>query len=145
MFRLLEKLDLAFATLLLGRDPETGEELPGIGRRGVRTTEKIRMKSLVERTRVVVVDVMDRRAARGSFPHTEADGDDMDSGDIHRDVDAEGDVDMETDGEGEEERGWGEEDEEDEWEMAIGRVYERTIGELGESVEGPPIGIITNG
>ncbi|KAF2812845.1 uncharacterized protein BDZ99DRAFT_517155 [Mytilinidion resinicola] len=131
MFGLLEKLDQAFAALLVGRDPETGEVLPGIAARGVSTTEKIRMKSLVERTRVVVVEVMARRHGGG--------GEETDVDDGAMDVD----VDTEEDGEGR--WGEGEGDEEDEWEMAIGRVYEQTIGELGESVEGPPIGIITNG
>lgn len=62
LFRLLQKLDLAFASLIQGRDLDSGETLPGFeGGRGVNPTEKVRIKSLVERTRVAVVEVMNRR------------------------------------------------------------------------------------
>ena len=57
LFRLLEKLDHAFASLLQGRDVDTGDTLPGFsGGRAVSGTEKVRIRSLVERTRRKVLE-----------------------------------------------------------------------------------------
>ncbi|KAL9086397.1 MAG: hypothetical protein Q9159_004173 [Coniocarpon cinnabarinum] len=60
MFRLLNKMDMAFAGLIQGRDSKTDKPLPGTERRTrlVSGTEKVRMKSLVEKTRIVVVAKM---------------------------------------------------------------------------------------
>jgi hypothetical protein len=45
--------------LLQGRHVETGEPLPGFERgRGVSITERVRIKSIVDQTRVCVVEVM---------------------------------------------------------------------------------------
>src|ERR1700761_184162 len=58
-FKLLSKLDLAFASLLQGRHVETGEALPGFERgKVVSGTEKVRMKSLVDQTRMTVIHVI---------------------------------------------------------------------------------------
>ena len=128
LFRLLGKLDRAFASLLQGRDVETGEGLPGFeGRRGVSGTEKVRIRSLVERTRMSVLEAV----KRGEFEYEEAE----DSG-----MDLDGD---ETDGELVLENGDDEDDED--WDMQLARVYDRTIVELGDSLEEPSIGIITEG
>ena len=58
-FRLLGKLDLAFASLLQGKHVETGEPLPGFekGRR-MSQTETVRLKSVVDHTRVCVTEVI---------------------------------------------------------------------------------------
>ncbi|OCK84561.1 hypothetical protein K432DRAFT_257551, partial [Lepidopterella palustris CBS 459.81] len=122
-FKILDKLDLAFASLLQGHNIETGEALPGFeGGRGISTTEKVRMKSVVERTRVTVVDIMS-------------------VGDVHPD---DGEEHMDTD-----EDDSMDEDENDVegnlWEMDIAKVYEITIGELGDTLGGPPIGIVPDG
>ena len=37
------------------------------------------------------------------------------------------------------------EDEDDSWDMQLAKVYDRTIVELGDSLEEPSIGIITEG
>jgi Subunit 11 of the general transcription factor TFIIH len=53
---MFNKLDAAFASLATGRNVETGEPLPGCeGENGYRLsmTEKIRIKSLAERSRLV--------------------------------------------------------------------------------------------
>ena len=120
-FQLLHKLDLAFCSLLQGVSTETGERLPGCegGRGKLSTTEKVRMRSLVERTRVAVV---------------EAAGEDSSVLDAHTMSQAETDDDFnmtetddieQPDGVGAYRR----------WEMEIARVYERTIVELGRSLD----------
>jgi hypothetical protein len=127
LFRVLGKLDRAFASLLQGRDVESGEGLPGFsGGRGVSGTEKVRVRSLVERTRVSVMEAFKR-------------------GEFEEDVEMEDDP-METDGElvleGE---GFEEDEDEESWDMQLAKVYDRTVVELGDSLEEPNIGIITEG
>ncbi|KAK4543911.1 hypothetical protein LTR36_004685 [Oleoguttula mirabilis] len=133
LFRVVGKLDHAFASLIQGRDVDTGERLPGFeGRRGVSGTEKVRIRSLVERTRVGVVEAF----KRGEFEEEPVDVDEMDVGT---------DVDMEMEGElvleGDDLEGA--EEEEESYDMQLARVYDRTIQELGDSLEAPSIGIIT--
>ena len=133
-FHLLQKLDCAFASLLRGVNVETGQALPGftaaagigadrkVGK--VSVTEKVRIRGVVERTRVGVVEV-----AGGDGGGTE-----MEGGRGRGDWEGE----MTTGGEDEEE-----EDEEDmrveghhgRWEMEIARVYERTVMELGLALD----------
>jgi hypothetical protein len=122
-FRLLGKLDLAFASLLQGRHIETGESLPGFETgKGVNGTEKVRMKSIVDQTRVCVVEVI------GNY-----------EGEIEEDV-----VEDETEDEVEADNDLGEGiDDEDDYEMGIAKIYDRTISELGRTIGGTPIGIIT--
>ncbi|KAB8446257.1 hypothetical protein FH972_025238 [Carpinus fangiana] len=130
LFRVLGKLDMAFASLVTGKDLDTGAPLPGFSTDegnfgklggGVTGTEKVRIKSLVERTRVVVVEVMNAsefeveeefesgHADDSDDPMAEARGDDVDFTDYNMDV---------------------------------ARVYDRTLVELGDSLAGPRIGII---
>lgn len=135
LFRLLERLDHAFASLLQGRDVDTGEALPGFqGVRGVSGTEKVRVRSLVERTRVSVMEALKRGEFEYEEPESEEGGERMD-------LDM-----MDDDGELVLEGNEGPDDEEDEsWDMQLARVYDRTIVELGDSLEAPNIGIITEG
>jgi len=120
MFRLLGKLDRAFASLLQGRDVETGEPLPGSERGAVvSSTQKVRMKSIVERTRLCVIEVMDNK----DFDYTTEDEPETGDEDGIDDLD-----DDDIDG------GAG-------WEMEIAKVYDRTIVELGDAIGGPPIGV----
>ena len=130
-FKLLERLDLALASLLQGRHIETGEPLPGFetGRR-VTGTEKVRMKSIVERTRGIVADVMSKGG-----------GDDDEGSRVEDVTDTETGDEMDVDDLGE--------DDEDEQhlsgiEMNIARVYDRTIVELGDTIGAAPIGIISD-
>jgi hypothetical protein len=111
--------------------------LPGFENgRTVSTTDKVRMKGIVERTRLVVVKKLGERDGdeMGEYD-TDADGgeDDEDTemvefegfeGNETEGIDGEGDV------EGEERR--------------IARVFEKTLGELGDVLGGEPIGIITD-
>ncbi|KZF24262.1 hypothetical protein L228DRAFT_245169 [Xylona heveae TC161] len=123
-FNLLHKLDLAFASLLQGRDLSTGEVLPGFetSSRALSTTEKVRIKSLVERTRVVVVESM----RRGEYEEEEEEEED--------------DTNDESNGNDEDDTDMDFGDEADRWEMEIARVYDRTIVELGESLGNDPAG-----
>lgn len=133
LFRVLGKLDHCFASLIQGRDVETGEALPGFeGRRGrVSGTEKVRIRSLVERTRVAVVEAF----KAGEF----------DEGASEESVAEDEDTDVEMDGELVLEGGRldAEEEDEDSYDMQLARVYDRTIQELGDSLEGPGIGMVT--
>jgi hypothetical protein len=124
MFRLLHKLDSAFASLMQGVDMETGEPLPGFeSGQKVNDTEKVRIKSLVERTRLTVVDVM----SSGDFEASEAEPDETDA-DSADNMDGNVELpDLETG-----------------WEMEIAKVYDRTILELGDTIGGTPIGIVTD-
>ena len=124
-FRILGKLDLAFASLLQGSNIETGERLTGfeglLGARGIDNTKRVRMRGIVERTRVSVVEVA---AKHGSNADTES---------MYQ-VTTDEDTVMDDDSIGEDEysianRGQGN------WEMEIARVYEQTIVLLGESLE----------
>ena len=122
-FYILQKLDLAFSSLLQGRNVETGDTLPGFegGRAKVSTTEKVRIKGLVERTRVAVVEISgkggngDDESGMGATETDSEDGFATDADTLMED--AEDDV-----GRGR-------------WEMEIARVYERTIVELGSSLD----------
>lgn len=121
-FRLLNKLDLAFASLLQGRHIETGDPLPGADRgAAVSATERVRMKSIVDQTRVCVVNVIGNAA--GVVDEDDGIGeteDDSDLADALQDVE---DVDDEA--------------------MGIAKVYDKTISELGALIGDTPIGIIT--
>jgi hypothetical protein len=133
-FKLLEKLDIVFASLLQGRHIETGEPLPGFeGGRAISGTEKVRIKSLVDQTRLCVVNVMSHSNG------TEMGDDDNDDDEEEEELETEDDLD--------------EMDEDDfdddnhiidQREMAIARVYDRTVVELGDVLGGTPIGIITS-
>ena len=117
MFRLLDKLDSAFASLIQGKDIETGETLPGfLNRKGMSGTEKVRIKSLVERTRVTVVEVM----SKGEYDVDVEQGqtEDEEDDDDMIDYDSGTDFDME-----------------------VARVYDKTLVELGDTLEGAAIGL----
>lgn len=121
-FELLQKLDLAFSSLLQGVDIQTGAVLSGFetGRARPSTTEKVRMRGLVERTRVAVVEV----AGKGEGTVDSA-------SEIKSQAEAE-DESMTDDSENMKallDGGHGR------WEMEVARVYERTIVELGVSLE----------
>lgn len=115
---------MAFYSLLQGVNAESGEILPGFqgGRGKLSTTEKVRMRGLVERTRVAVVEV----AGKGeSVTYTESMARSND--DTRVDYTTDDDVDdamegMQVDGN------------HGRWEMEIARVYEKTIVELGLSL-----------
>lgn len=120
-FQLLRKLDMAFTSLLQGVNVETGLHLSGFqgGRGNLSTTEKVRLRGLVEGSRLAVVEVAGRSANTndaGSSARSRAETDD----ELTTDDDM---MDNEENDEGS--AGW---------EMEIARVYERTLVELGVSL-----------
>ncbi|EFR02890.1 hypothetical protein MGYG_05891 [Nannizzia gypsea CBS 118893] len=105
-FALLDRLDAMLAALLAA--DEEGERVEGGGgggggRKRVSMTERVRIKSLVEGTRVTVFDVRDEAA--------EADDDDEEDDEVDAAVEAE-------------------EAEVGRWEMAAARVYEKSLSRL---------------
>jgi hypothetical protein len=136
-FRLIEKLDSAFASLLLGKDVDSGEPLPGFENgRTISITDKVRLKGIVDRTRLVVV----RRLGDGPI---DEEGDKI-AGDDDRMAESEDDT-VKFEGFENNEGDDMEDEDEQAWEeLHIATVYERTIGELGDVLGGPPIGIITD-
>lgn len=121
-FKLLQKLDLAFSSLLQGVDVQSGAILSGFetGRARLSTTEKVRMRGLVERTRVAVVEVAGKGGSTvdsASEIKSQAEAEDEFMTDDSENIKA-----LLDEGHGR-------------WEMEIARVYERTIVELGVSLE----------
>lgn len=142
-FRLLSKSDEAFSSLLTGHDTTTGEPLPGFDAgRKLSTTDKVRLKGIVDRTRLTVVRVMSGESVvgdesdDGEAMETDTDGEGQSS--TRRARDTVGFEGFENNDDDEEE---GEEESE---EHNIATVYQKTIGELGDVLGGPPIGIITD-
>ncbi|GAB7364736.1 hypothetical protein MBLNU230_g5535t1 [Neophaeotheca triangularis] len=130
MFKTLDQLDRVFASLLTARDVQTGIPLPGFDRgRGVSGTEKVRIRSLVERTRVSVAEVVGGGGEEAEEEEAGV-GDETDG-----ELVLEGDRLEEDDGV----------EEQESWDVAVSRVYDRTVVELGGSLEAPSIGIITEG
>jgi len=122
-FRLLRNLDHAFASLLRGEDSVTGEVLPGFDggkKAGMSRTDMVRCKSLVEATRVLVVDVMSKE------PEAEVNEDDEENS-IGTEAEDIG-VDVES--------SWDDKDEDHN--MDVARVYEATIVQLGELLGNGP-------
>jgi hypothetical protein len=120
-FQLLRKLDLAFTSLLQGVNVETGFHLSGFqgGRGKMSTTEKVRLRGLVEGSRLAVVEVAGRSGNANDIggsarSRTETD-DELTTDDDMMDNE---EVDQGSAG----------------WEMEIARVYERTLVELGVSL-----------
>jgi hypothetical protein len=138
LFRVLAKLDHAFASLLQGKDVESGERLPGFeNRRGVSGTEKVRIRSLIERTRRSVLESL--KSGELDDAYESEDEGENDQSEMDVDDDLEGELILEGDGP------YARDQEEESWDMQIARVYDRTMVELGDSLEMPNIGIITEG
>lgn len=123
---LLRKLDFAFASLLEGKDADTGEPLPGFGDEpsaGLSRTDMVRLKSLVEGTRVHVLEVLSRQPEQ---THRQAQGQDTPQ-DTDVDMDRT-DTEAETADEYEHQR-W---DDDEEGNMDIAKVYEMTLMRIDE-------------
>ncbi|EPE34645.1 hypothetical protein GLAREA_10339 [Glarea lozoyensis ATCC 20868] len=114
-FRFLRKLDHVFASMIRGVDRESGERLPGFGfeGRGMSRTDMVRVKSLVEGTRVGVVEYMGRV---GEIEEEEEESEVSGS-------EAEGSAGV---------GGWGDMEEDSDLEMDVARVYEFTLVALNE-------------
>jgi hypothetical protein len=130
-FSFLAKLDVGFASLIQGRNIETGESLPGAERgKLITTTELVRLKSLVDQTRLVVVKALK----------------DTDFDDDDDDVDVRmSEVTDETDDDDLDQANEDEVTEVNRQEMGITRVYDKTIVELGILLTlSPGAGIISD-
>jgi hypothetical protein len=127
-FSLLDKLDHCFASLLLGRDIETRESLPGFDDGsgfGMSATDKVRCKSIVEQTRLLVLDVMSNEPQVEELDEDEETDYDMSMG---TESESEGPA-LSTKG------GYGvEDDDDDDLHMKVARVYENTVIQLGEAL-----------
>ncbi|CAG8953302.1 hypothetical protein HYFRA_00003509 [Hymenoscyphus fraxineus] len=126
-FKLLKKLDHAFSSLMKGEDSLTGDLLPGFegGRSaGMTKTDMVRCKSLVEATRILIVEHMTKPPEQ---PNPENDEDVV--------------MESETDAEGN--KRFPEPDEQ--LEMDVARVYEMSIVCLNEKLDsgGFTIGVAT--
>ncbi|KAL6874856.1 hypothetical protein J3F83DRAFT_712818 [Trichoderma novae-zelandiae] len=126
-FDLLHKLDHCFASLLCGQDIETKETLPGFEnglRMGMTTTDMVRCRSLVEQTRLLMVEIMSSGEPDDEEDEDDEDGDDDDG--------------KEEDAENDGGAAWGVDD--DETHLDAARVYENTIVQLekrlGDSLGG---------
>ena len=112
----MRKLDTAFASLLQGSNIETNQSLPGFesGYGPPSMTEKVRLRGIVERTRVLIVEVAGKSGSvteasfTDDFAMTEEDDDVNEIGldDSH-----------------------------DTWEMEIARVYQHTLTRLNMSLQ----------
>ena len=143
-FRLLRKLDSVFASLLLGEDAESGAPLPGFETRRnvVSMTEKVRIKSIAETCRMVVMEVRGRdeeeEDEEEEEEEEEGDGGSASDEDDEEMVDVLGDAAGSGSGSGLSANGNGNEMDYREtpgrWEMEAARVYERTIQLLGDEL-----------
>lgn len=108
------------------------------------TTDKVRLKGIVDRTRLTVVRVLGGESVVGEEEEAgEGDTDAMDT-DAEKELrggDGAGRDTVVFEGFEDNEDG----DEDEDWEERnIGAIYEKAIGELGDVLGGPPIGIITD-
>jgi hypothetical protein len=133
----MKKLDAIFASLLLGEDVESGLPLSGFESRRnvVSMTEKVRIKSIAETSRIAVVEVRDRE---GDYDDEEQENEDDQVDNMDTDDDDDDDAYNAADVFGTEDNygvGPGR------WEMEAARIYERTIQLLGDELgkEGLPI------
>ncbi|KAK4168411.1 hypothetical protein QBC43DRAFT_310200 [Cladorrhinum sp. PSN259] len=125
-FGILHKLDHCFASLLSGEDYETKEPLPGFEnglRGGMSRTDMVRCKSLVQQTRILIVDVM----SRSGVEEVEEDGAPEDSQFETEQSGVDGPV-------GASSKGGFWNDDEEELYMDVARVYEKTLVKLGETL-----------
>lgn len=129
-FELLGKLDHCFSSLLMGRDIDSKEWLPGFEnsmRAGMTTTDMVRVRSLVEQTRVLMVEVM----SSGDFDDEDEDEEDDDGMGSQTD-DTEANF---SDASGVRLPRW--DIDEDRLHLDAARIYENTIIQLGERLGDP--------
>lgn len=119
-FELLHKLDHCFASLLLGEDFESKEILPGFEgglRAGMTVTDMVRCRSLVDQTRVLMVEVLS-----GGDPEDEEEEEEDDDDDEDEDEHDHGGIDQNA-------MTW--DIDEEKLHLDAARIYENTIVQLG--------------
>ncbi|KAF1973678.1 hypothetical protein BU23DRAFT_553982 [Bimuria novae-zelandiae CBS 107.79] len=131
----LAKLDTAFAALLTGQDPNTGEPLPGFSNaRGISTTDKVRVKGVIERARnTVTKHIVGEEGEEPPEVNRAADNEDkIDEGFVKFEgFENSDDSDDETEAFNRDERD-------------VAHVFEKTIVELGDFLGGEAIGLVTD-
>lgn len=131
LFGVLGKMDHAFASLAQGRDVNTGAPLPGSSETKtlLSGTEKVRIRSVVDRTRVAAFQAFKGESFDHEVEEVDEGEDRMETDDETGLVIEDPDQDMDT--------------ESDSWDMQLARVYDQTMVELGDSLDEPSIGIVT--
>ncbi|KAK4186775.1 hypothetical protein QBC35DRAFT_436420 [Podospora australis] len=135
-FSILTKLDHCFASLLVGKDIDTNDPLPGFEngpRGGMSRTDMVRCKSTVQQTRVLVVDVLSKsdREEEEQEDWAEQDGENDDEDET--DAGEQSGVDSSYGGTKKTGGGvW--DDDEEQFYMDVARVYEHTLVKLGETL-----------
>ncbi|KAK7228373.1 hypothetical protein V2G26_000543 [Clonostachys chloroleuca] len=130
-FEILGKLDHCFSSLLTGQDIISKEPLPGFEnglRAGMSTTDMVRCRSLVEQTRVLMVEVM------SNGEDIEEEDDDDDEKGEHDTTDDDLDQSRVSDS-GIYTASWNIDD--DRLHLDAARIYEHTIVQLGERLGDP--------
>lgn len=121
-FDLLRKLDHCFASLLSGKDIDSGEHLTGFEnglRAGMSTTDMVRCRSLVEQSRVLMVEIMSSDAEE------------------EEEEEEDEDTEMETDTESGYASAAQWDIDDDSIHLDAARIYEHTIVQLGERLGDP--------
>ena len=98
------------------------------------TTEKVRVRGLVERTRITIVDVAGKGRSVIDAESTAKSDDNMTIDDVVNDDEKNDDHDNDDDDDITTE-GTDVEGNHGRWEMEVARVYERTLVEMGTSLE----------
>ena len=129
-FRLLRKLDSVFASLLTGEDADSGAPLAGFETRRniVSMTEKVRIKSIAEACRMVVMEARER-SDDDDDDASDEEGESEDSEEEMIDVFGNANTNVNPDVTV---NAVDEYHETGRWEMEAARVYERTIQLLGD-------------
>ncbi|OAQ64010.1 meiotic recombination protein DMC1 [Pochonia chlamydosporia 170] len=125
-FELLRKLDHCFASLLRGQDIDTNETLPGFEnglRAGMSTTDMVRCRSLVEQSRMLMVEILSTG--------------DLDDEDDDEDDDMDGEESAAEASGNQTPTPW--DINEERLHLDAARIYENTIVQLGERL-GDPLG-----
>ncbi|KAI5785927.1 hypothetical protein EDC01DRAFT_662109 [Geopyxis carbonaria] len=120
-FQLLDKLDRCFYTLITGRpaDPDVAPLSPAVSVFRLNMTEKVRLKSVVERTRLNVVNLAESGGSTAvSNEYIDPDNSNLsEANSVHSDEDF-----YEID------------DEELEWQVEVTKIYDRVLQEIGDEL-----------
>jgi hypothetical protein len=102
----------------------------------ISTTDKVRLKGIVDSTRLVVTRSVGGRGGGDNGEPLDTEDESMAESGAEDTVRFEGFENNDDDDDDFDEEAWEE--------VQVSRVYERTIAELGDVLGGPPIGIITD-
>ena len=138
-FDLLGKLDHCFSSLLSGKDVDSGESLPGFEnglRGGMTTTDMIRCRSLVEQSRLLMVEVLSKQG-EGAGDDEDEDEDDEDEDESETDNDTGYHTESTTTGGPNGAVRW--DIDEERLHLDAARIFENTIIQLNERLGDQPL------